>query len=42
MYVDIGAPVPGARGVDPMKGRQKETIVGGILVGLMAVVTVFF
>jgi hypothetical protein len=32
----------GARGNDPMTGSRKEAIVGGILVGLMAVGVVFF
>ncbi|HEX9191036.1 MAG TPA: hypothetical protein VF847_02995, partial [Candidatus Deferrimicrobiaceae bacterium] len=40
--VDVCTPAIGARGSDTMKGSRKETIVGGILVGLMAVVFVFF
>jgi len=40
--VDVEATETGARGKDPMEGGRKETVVGGILVGLMAVVVVFF
>jgi len=40
--VDVDPLSTGARRNGPMKGRRKETIVGGILVGLMAVGIAFF
>lgn len=40
--VHVNPSTTGARGNDPMAGRRKEAIVGGILLGLMAVGVVFF